>query len=158
GFVAWTDTRQGNQDIYFSRFSLNPAPSPPNDRFEPNETAAAATALGQVVKVHLPRLHLAAGDDDWFSFSSLATGQLKIVAQASDTTNMQLQVFDSSGTNLLAEGTELRDGAGNPIGKQIVAAAQSGQSYLLRIHSVAAGSSNTSYALDVQALTAELGP
>src|SRR5205085_12359945 len=45
-YAAWTDTRGGNQDIFFSRYTINPAPAPPNDRFEPNETPASATELG----------------------------------------------------------------------------------------------------------------
>src|SRR5262249_24216964 len=65
-YAAWTDTRDGNQDIFFSRYRLDPPPAALNDRFEPNEAAAAATDLGPVIQRHLPKLAVAVGDEDWF--------------------------------------------------------------------------------------------
>jgi hypothetical protein len=87
-YAAWTDTRAGNQDIYFSTYPIAPAPPPPNDRYEPNDTAATATDLVQQVQqvqLLVPKLALPAGDEDWFRVQAAATGNLTISAQSDGT-------------------------------------------------------------------------
>src|SRR5439155_9145024 len=47
-YAAWTDTRGGNQDVFFSRFASRPRVGALNDRFEPRDTPTTATNLGTV--------------------------------------------------------------------------------------------------------------
>ena len=47
-YAVWTDTRNGSQDIYLQKYSLDQPPAPPLDRFYPDNTPATATGLGQV--------------------------------------------------------------------------------------------------------------
>src|SRR5262249_52712768 len=66
-YAAWTDTRSGNQDVYFGRYSLTPAPVPFDDRFEPNDTKPTATDLGRITAQQVvPRLSLNENDEDWY--------------------------------------------------------------------------------------------
>jgi hypothetical protein len=44
-YVAWTDTRTGNQDIFFASFDAHNPPAPDNDRYEPNDAPAESTEL-----------------------------------------------------------------------------------------------------------------
>ena len=74
-YAAWTDTRNGNQDVEFTHFPITPAPAPPNDRFEPNDTPETATDLGTVDE----RPPAQAGDsrpatNDWFRVKAASTG------------------------------------------------------------------------------------
>ena len=101
-YAAWTDTRKGNQDIFFSRVALDPIPAPPNDRFEPNDSQAAATRVGPdpVFNRSLPQLTLTAGEDDWFEIKP-PTGQLSITAESSDNAaSVQLDIFDADGVSV----------------------------------------------------------
>ncbi|HEY2827861.1 MAG TPA: VCBS repeat-containing protein, partial [Pirellulales bacterium] len=158
-YVSWTDTRYGNQDIFFSTVSLNPLPPPPNDRFEPNDTAVTATQLGTVVIRHLPRLTLSAGDNDWFQFRSLATGQIDISAQTADGAGIQVDLVDATGSNVLASGVEQRNESGNLIGARLIAAGQAGQSYLIHVHRASTNGTlaDLQYSLDLQSLTEDVG-
>ena len=79
-YAAWTDTRDGNQDIFTARILVSAPPVALNDRFEPNDMPATATDLGQVVRQQLPRLAVPAGDQDWFRVQAQATGDLTIAA------------------------------------------------------------------------------
>jgi hypothetical protein len=44
-FAAWTDTRNGNQDVFFARYPIARPPPALNDRLEPINAAAMATNL-----------------------------------------------------------------------------------------------------------------
>src|SRR5262249_56190093 len=109
----WTDTRNGNQDVFFTRYPLSAAPPPGTDRFEPNDRPASATDLGRVVRSHLPRLEIPAGDEDWFRLQTAASGELTGTATPEDPGGaLRLELWDETGSGLLATGTDVRDAAG----------------------------------------------
>ena len=57
-YAAWTDTRDGNQNIYFTKFSINPGVATPNDYLEANDTSATATVIGRVLAgARRPSIH-----------------------------------------------------------------------------------------------------
>lgn len=157
--AVWTDTRNGNQDVFFTRFSLNPLPAPANDRFEPNDTASIATDLGQVIARDLFKLATAAGDQDWFRVRTAATGSLTITAAlAVPGDSVRLELYDATGTTLLATGTAVEDAGGQILGQTFRFPSASGQTYLLRVlPGPAAGSVPARYTLSVQSLSANLG-
>jgi hypothetical protein len=155
-YAAWTDTRNGNQDIYFTHFAVSPAPAPLNDRFEPNDTPLTATNLGPVIQSFVPKLGLPAGDQDWFRVRATATGALTVTAtESSPGAGLQLELWDASGTTLLATGNDLLSSDGQVTGQQIDFPGSSGQTYL--IHVVAVGDGAAKYSLKIQSLTANLG-
>jgi hypothetical protein len=159
GYATWTDTRSGNQDVYFTSFPLAPASAPPNDRFEPNNSGQTATDLGpSVVNRFLPKLAVPAGDQDWFRLQAAATGDLTVTAlQAEPGKSVRLELWDATGTTLLAQGTDLA-ASGSVIGQQIVFAGSSGQTYLVHVVPVTPdGGGSNGYSLQVQSLTADLG-
>jgi hypothetical protein len=159
-YAVWTDTRNGNQDIYFSSYSVNPPPAALNDRFEPNDTAATATDLGRVVTRDLPKLAIAPGDEDWFRVQAAATGSLTVTATLAAPGNLvDLELFDATGTALLATGSVTQDGSGQITGQSLVFPGHSGQTYLVRVlpGPDAVASSPARYTLDVRSLTADLG-
>jgi hypothetical protein len=156
-YVAWTDTRAGNQDIFFRRVPLDSLPAPSNDRFEPNDVTAAATIVGPVVATrHLPRLALSTGDEDWFELQSLAAGTLTVRAIVPEAeTELQLDIRDAAGGSVLVRGVPVRDAAGMVIAWRAVTPASAGQTYTVR---VAATEPIDQYSLDLQSLTDDLGP
>jgi hypothetical protein len=159
-YASWTDTRDGKQDIEFTRFSLKPAPAALNDRLEPNDTAATATNLGRVIQSHLPKLAIPAGDEDWFRIQTSSSGNLTVSAtQEEPGGRPRLELFDASGATVLATGTDVRNATNQVIGQQVVFPSPAGQTYLVRVlpgtGAVPGGPSH--YALDVQSLTADLG-
>ncbi|MGD0389028.1 MAG: FG-GAP-like repeat-containing protein [Tepidisphaeraceae bacterium] len=156
GFAAWTDTRNGNQDIYFSQFTMNPAPAALNDRFEPNDTPSAATNLGTVFQTYLPKLDAPAGDSDWYSLKAAATGQLTVTTTQANAGSqlLQLQLWDSTGTTLLATGTAVENESGQVTGEIISTIGTSGTTYLVNVAPIGAGDG---YSLQVESLTADLG-
>jgi hypothetical protein len=159
GYATWTDTRNGNQDIYSTRFPLSPAPAPSNDRFEPNDTAPTATDLGPpVVQRFFPKLAVPAGDQDWFRLQAAATGDLTVTAlQAEPGKNLQLELWDETGTTLLARGADLAAN-GSVTGQQVIFPGSSGRTYLVRVVPLPTGGSGPNgYSLQVQSLTADLG-
>ena len=158
GYATWTDTRNGNQDIYSTHFPLTSAPAPPNDQFEPNDTAQTATDLGLIVQRFLPKLAIPAGDQDWFRLQAAATGDLTVTAlQAETGKRVRLELWDETGSTLLAQGAEL-DANGSALGQQIIFPASSGQTYLVRVVPLTTGGSESNgYSLQVQSLTADLG-
>jgi hypothetical protein len=162
-FAAWTDARKGNQDIFTAAFPLNPAPPPPDDRYEPNNTPDAATDLGTVVREHLPKLAVPPGDSDWFRIQAEATGNLTITATTDlPGVGLRLELWDASGTTLLASGIVLTDISGQATGQQVVFPGLSGATYLVHVTSdllasASAPKSSARYTLDVQSLTADLG-
>jgi hypothetical protein len=162
-YATWTDTRNGNQDIFFAHFPVNPAPAAPNDRFEPNNTAAAATDLGKVVQRVVPKLALPPGGEDWFRVQAAATGDL-IVSADSDgnvplpANTLRLQLWDQTGTHLLAVGSDLHDAAGNVLGQEVRFPGTAGQIFLVRVVRLNSGSNTPIlYSLNLQSLTADLG-
>jgi hypothetical protein len=121
-YAAWTDTRNDNQDIVFTRFPVNPARRPQRslraerharpfrltDRTGPHRQAGAAEALD-------PRR-----EQDWFRFQTAATGALTISAfQSQLGDNLRLELYDGTGSALTA-GTNLLDESGRVTGEQIV--------------------------------------
>jgi hypothetical protein len=159
-YAAWTDTRNGNSDIEFTHVPISPPPAPPNDRFEPNNTPQTATDLGTVVNVHLPKLAIPAGDEDWFQLKAAATGDLTVTATPSDSRlGLQVELWDSSGSTRLASGSAVLGQSG----EQLVYAGQSGESYLVHVMPSAGLADQETppispqYNLDVQSLTADLG-
>jgi hypothetical protein len=161
-YAAWTDIRAGNQDVYFSSYPITPPPAPPNDRYEPNNTASEATDLGQVVQRLVPKLALPAGDEDWFRVRAAATGNLTVSATSTGNvplppSALQLQVWDDTGTNLLATGSDIQNAAGNTLGQSLSYPSNVGQSFLVRVvRGLAAGNDAILYALNLQSLTEDL--
>jgi hypothetical protein len=159
-YATWTDTRNGNQDIYFARFPINPAPAPPNNRFAPNATAATATDLGKVVTRDLPKLTIAAGDEEWFQLQAAVTGSLTVTATVGTPgDSVRLELYDASSITLLASGTALLNAGGQVAGQSLSFPGQSGQTYLVRVLPGPAAVTGTPavYTLEVQSLTANLG-
>src|SRR5207248_9275811 len=124
-------TRAGNQDVFFSSYSVNPPPAAANDRFDPNDTAATATDLGRVVTRDLPRLAIAPGDEDWFRVQAAVTGDLTVTATlAAPGDSLRLELFDTSGEQR-ATGTAVQDASGQVIGQSLTLPSSSGQTYLV---------------------------
>ena len=158
--AVWTDTRNGNQDIYLSSFSINPAPAPPTNRFGPNNTPALATHLRQVITRSVPKLTIAAGDQEWFQLQAAATGTLTVsAALATPGDGVRLDLFDAGGTTLLATGTAVLNSSGQVSGQSLKSPGQSGQTYLVEVlpGPAAVAAAQAVYTLDVQSLTADLG-
>jgi len=159
-YATWTDTRNGNQDIFFATFPITPAPAAPNDRFEPNDVAASSTWLGTLVNRYLPKLHVASGDEDWFSVRAAATGELSAVARWETGVDMiRMQLWDVSGLQLLAESQSLTDASGAKIGEVLAAPSRTGERYVVRVLPGSSGSDmdGTRYSLQLQCLTQDLG-
>jgi hypothetical protein len=160
-YAVWTDTRTKNQSIFFERYPLLVPPAAPNDRFEPNNTRAQATDLGTVaVQAPLPRLFAAPGDDDWYKIQTGAAGQLFAATNESPGgTPLLLELWNASGTTLLATGTEMRDAAGNLTGHQILLQnIPSGETFLVHVGGVPFSAiQGVSYSLTVNSQTADLG-
>jgi hypothetical protein len=150
-YAAWTDTRDGNQDVFLTHAPISPVPAPPSDRLEPNDSPQAATDLGLVTSAVVPRLTLPAGDDDWFHFKAGATGNLTVTVLPDDPRfSPGIELLDSSGAIL-----------GQGIG-QLVVSGESGKSYLVHILPGVSPAAATSpiasgYTLEVTSLTADLG-
>ncbi len=159
-YATWTDTRQGNQDIFFRRLALDPVPAPPNDRFENNNTASTATDLGPVIHQHLAKLSIPVGDEDWFRVTTTATGNLNVSAlQESSSAVPRLELYDASGTTLLVQGTAVLRDNGQAIGQQISFASSANETFLVRVlpASDAVAEATSRYTLDIESLTANLG-
>ena len=154
-YTAWTDTRQGNQDIYFRRVSLSQLPASLNDRFEPNDAPSSATQLGPVAAPRiLPKLALTPGDEDWFELQALASAKLTVTVNSSLPAGTKLELYDSSGAQLLASGV-LTAGV-----KSIAYNVNAGSTYLVRVAADNGGGftvKSASYSLSVTNLTQDLG-
>jgi len=156
-YAAWTDTLAGNQNIEFAQVPIDPPPAPLTDRFDPDGSPATATDLGSVIHTTLPQLAVAGGDQDWYRFQAAATGVLTIQANAGQPGNaLTLELVDASGSTVLAMGVDQLDAQGRGIGEQIDFAGVAGQTYLVHV-SPSGAAGDTSYSLDVQSLTADLG-
>jgi hypothetical protein len=151
-YAAWTDTRASSQDIEFSSFSTAPAPAPPNDRFEPNDTPAIATSLGTIFNRQLGQLTIAPGDSDWFRLQSVATGNVTASAAAADpTAGVQVEIWDGSGTTMFANGHNIVDSTG-AISNQAECPSAAGETFL--VHVTAVSTASITYQLSVTSLTA----
>src|SRR5262249_34951267 len=153
-YAAWTGTtaQAGNQDIFFSKYSLTTTPF--TDRFEPDNTSAKAIDLGKVTTQRIvPQLSLAGQDDDWFKVQAGASGLLIASAAApAQGSGINVELWDSTGTTLLVTGVALTSN-GQITGEQASVAATANQVFLVHVF----GSGVPSYSLAVQALTADLG-
>jgi hypothetical protein len=159
-YAAWTDTRNGNQDIEFTRFSIHPPPAPPSNRFAPNNTPVQATNLGEVVTISLPKVTFASGAREWFRVLAAATGNLTVSANlAASGDSLRLDLYNAGGTALLATGVAERNANGKVIGQTLTFPGHSGQTYLVLVLPGPAAVAGTPavYTLDVQSLTANLG-
>ncbi len=151
-FAVWTDTSGGDQDIYFSRVALTPAPAALNDRFEPNDTPASATDLGEISAERLvPRLVAAAGDDDWYRLVTAAVGVEVRASAAAGGAALQLELWD--GDQKLATSTAILVN-GAVVGQQLAYRTHSGHAYSLHVKSTAA---SVAYSLTLSSITADLG-
>src|SRR5262249_49844735 len=129
-------------------------------RFEPNDTAATATDLGRVIARDLPKLAIAPGDEDWFRVRTAARGSLTVQANVSvPADSVRLELFDDSGTTLLATGTPVLDGSGQTFGQFLMFPSPAGRTYLVRIlpGPGAVAGNPARYMLSMQSLTADLG-
>ncbi len=155
-YVAWTDTRNGNQDIYFRKLPIDPPPAPLNDRFKPNDELATATDLGSVVTSTLPRLALDVADTDWFRVKSSATGKLTITDRTDhDAEQIELQILDAQGQQVVGESSLLRDGHDQVVGRQATVSSSAGQQFTIRVASI---NSTAKYTFEAKSLTEDLGP
>jgi SdrD B-like domain/FG-GAP-like repeat len=153
-YAAWTDTSNGNQDIFFSSYAVTPVPPAFNDRYESNDTPGTATDLGKITAQRVvPRLSLVPGDEDWFLVEAGATGDLIVTASApAGSAGLILELYNADGTTLLATGSAVLQ-SGLVSGQQVSFAGTSGDKYLVRVR----GASVSSYSLVLQSLTANLG-
>lgn len=163
-YASWTDTRHRNQDIFVRSFALDPPLDPPNDRFEPNDTAESTTTVGRVVQRVLPKLAAAPGDEDWFQVDAAATGELIASALFGEGAQpsaggFRLELWDLAATTLLAAGDDLLDDSGTVIGREVRLPASTGDRLLVRVvgADAAPGAQTVDYSLRLQSLTADLG-
>jgi hypothetical protein len=157
-YAAWTDTLGGNQDVYFSSYSITPPPAPPDNRFAPNNTASTATDLGKVVTRSLPKLNIAAGGEEWFRLQA-ATEPLTVTASlAAPGDTVRLELY-ADGTTQPVDGSAVLNAGGQVVGQSIAYSGKSGQTYLVHVLPGPAATAGTPavYTLDVQSLTANLG-
>jgi hypothetical protein len=166
GYAAWTDFRNGNPDIYFSRFALDPIPAGLNDRFEQNDTPETSTDLGVIVQETITRLSLVSGENDWFSIQAGAIGNLRIIVSADSgqsfdpatAEQFSLELWTSDGSTMLVDGTPVLNEAGRLTGWRLTNPASAGTSFLIRVRSFAAEAQPPlGYSLFVEALTADFG-
>jgi hypothetical protein len=156
-YAVWTDTREGSQDIYLQKYSLDRPPAAPLDRFYPNNTPATATGLGQVAASRLvPGLKVGPADDNWFRLQAGASGVLDVVAGATsgDAGRIHVELTDANGTVLPAVVTPVVDASGVVTGSQLVYASVAGVTYLVH---VSGGTATVGYSLVLQSLTADFG-
>ncbi|MBI3462472.1 MAG: hypothetical protein HY000_05340, partial [Planctomycetes bacterium] len=166
GSAAWTDTRSGNQDIFFARFPIDPAPVGPNDRYEPNETAQSATRIGRVVQRVIPKLGLSSSDQDWLRVQASASGDLIVSLVFADKAAIspdavQLELWDASAATRLAVGSVLQDESGTIIGRELRYPANAGIEFLIHVHGLSLNRDDRErlrYSLRVESLTTDLGP
>src|SRR5262249_29411308 len=135
-YAAWTatGTLAGDQNVYFARYNLTPAPVAEDDRYEPNDTPQTATDLGKITTQRIvPRLGLAAGDQDWSRVEAGATGDLIVTASATAAgAGLQLELWDATGTKRLATGSAVL-ASGAVTGQQISFHSTGGTKYLIRV-------------------------
>jgi hypothetical protein len=161
-YAAWTDTRQGNQDIFFSRLKVSALPPPLNDRFEPNDTPDAGIKIGPdpLFNLSLSRLTLIAGDADWFEITS-PTGLLDVAAASSNNAeHLLLQVFDDSGSHLLASSSQILDSQNDVVRAQAKTHGEPGTTYFVRVYSDTGSESSNdpiAYSLTFSTVTEDLG-
>ena len=100
----------------------------------------------------LPRLAIAAGDEDWFQVQAKGTGTLTVTAtQAGPGDSVRLELLDASGTTVLATGSPVKDAAGQVTGQLLTFPDHKGQTFLVRVlpGSQAATGMPARYTLDV---------
>jgi hypothetical protein len=157
GYVAWTDTRGGNRDIYFTRFALAAPPPSSLNRFDPAGTPATAADLGTISgQQSFPRLFATGGAATFYKVTPGASGSFLVTLSA--TTPVTVQAFDASGKTLLAQGAPLFDAGGHLIGQQLlVQGAVANQPLLVEVSGVALGAAPVPYSLTFLALTGDFG-
>src|SRR5262249_52214973 len=103
--AGWTDTREGNQDVFLSKFSITSPPPAANDRFEPNNSLATPTNLAKLIHKYLPHLAVQHGDEDWFQLQTVSSGTLTVAATPEQVgASLQVELYDASGAHKLASG------------------------------------------------------
>src|SRR5205823_2559063 len=71
---------------------------------------------------------------------------------------LQLQLYDATGTHVLAAGSDLLNAGGDLLGQELVYPSNAGQSFLVRMFRTNSTNTNsTFYDLNLQSLTADLG-
>ena len=166
GYAAWTDFRDGNPDIFFSRFALDPVPAGLNDRFEQNDTPETATDLGVIVQETITQLRLTPGESDWFAVEAGAIGDIRVRVTVGDgqaidvglADQFALELHNANGTVKLVAGTAILNDSGQLTGWELSRPATAGTQFLVRVRSLANSSAATlEYSLFLEALTADLG-
>ncbi|MAE67009.1 MAG: hypothetical protein CMJ18_22340, partial [Phycisphaeraceae bacterium] len=101
----------------------------PVDRFEPNDSFAAAADLGVLANRVEPLLSIhATGNDDFFRFEAPRTGSQDVrIAFANALGNLDLEVFDASEQSLGASASATDD-------EQVTFDVVAGQSYFVRVN------------------------
>lgn len=138
-----------------------------HDPFENNDSIATATYLGSGATINVdptidppgfsfhvgdvenPEIITVPGDQDWYRFTAEKTGTLsfqvyfKTLASLPGQGNLNVEIYDGEGSAVaIGAGTVLNDGAGNPIGKQIVIPVIKEQTYYMRVLGATAESTN----------------
>jgi hypothetical protein len=154
--ASWTDTREGNQDVFLSQFSITSPPPAANDRFEPNNSPAASTNLANLIHKYLPHLAVQYGDEDWFQLQTVSSGTLTVAASTEQAgASLHVELYDSSGAHKLASGVPVHDASGQFNGFRFDYPVSQGQQLFVRVRSDSP--SPVAYSLDLQSLTANLG-
>ncbi len=159
--AAWTDTRNGNQDVFFAAYPVLPAPAAPDDRFEPNDLPQTATNLGVVsVPRVFARLAVTPSDTDWYRLQAASSGELIVsVTGISNTADLTLNLYNASGGTLTPAPmvTPIYSSTDQVIEQVIDYAGQAGQVYTIEVAEAPGGPSSIGYSLGVESLTADLG-
>jgi len=155
-YAAWTDTRLGNQDIFFSRVVLDPVPAPPNDRFEENNDRSSATVVGRnpIFVTRLPQLTLAKNDEDWFEITP-TIDQLTVIVESAAALHLAIELCDESGNRLADSQSEVV--AGDTATRQIWRAPVTPNAkHFVRVRAIG-GDGSIPYALTLSTVNEDLG-
>ena len=107
-----------------------------NDRFEPNNSASAATPLGTIGTSVQAGLSINTGtDQDWFSFTAASSGSATILMQAASG-DIDLALYNSAGTSQLA--ISQSSGSTESITYNFV----QGTTYLIKVYGYSGASTN----------------
>jgi hypothetical protein len=127
-------------------------PPPDTDAFEPNDSAGSAYNLGSLSGRLLPALSIhAAGNADYFRFTSNLTGQLPITLEFEhDLGDVDLRVYNNSQI-LLGSSTSTDDS------EEYVLNAVAGQTYFVHVFGFS-GATNPQYSLQIGDPSSDIPP